>query len=109
MAQFAGPKCCQLSDLIKKEIVLENAKVYGKENFPYSEAAYYSSMLWFNQTEGKVYQAGKEIIQPTQVRVILTIVSAVKRREDAKLDSYIGWDRLMFHRNSLFFKRENVF
>ena len=32
----------------------ENAKVYGKEKFPYSEAAYYSSMLWHSQTEGKV-------------------------------------------------------
>ena len=32
----------------------ENAKVYGKGNFPYSEAAYYSSMLWHSQTEGKV-------------------------------------------------------
>ena len=32
----------------------ENAKVYGKEKFPYSEAAYYSSMLWHSQTKGKV-------------------------------------------------------
>jgi len=31
----------------------ENAKVYGKENFPYSEAAYYSSMLWHTQAEGE--------------------------------------------------------
>jgi len=54
----------------------ENAQVYGKENFPYSEAAFYSSMLWHNQTEGKV-------------GVILTIVSARDRTEDAKLDSYV--------------------
>ena len=28
--------------------------MFGKENFPYSEAAYFSSILWHNQTEGKV-------------------------------------------------------
>ena len=33
---------------------LENAKVYGKGKFPYSEAAYYSSKLWHTQSEGKV-------------------------------------------------------
>ena len=32
----------------------ENAKVYGKRNFPYSEAAFYSSKLWGTQSEGKV-------------------------------------------------------
>ena len=32
----------------------ENAKLFGKENFPYSEAAFFSSILWQNQTEGKV-------------------------------------------------------
>ena len=33
---------------------LENAKVYGKGNFAYFEAAYYSSMLWHTQSQGKV-------------------------------------------------------
>ena len=28
--------------------------MFGKENFPYSEAAFFSSILWQNQTEGKV-------------------------------------------------------
>ena len=32
----------------------ENAKVFGKANFPYFEAAYYSSMLWHTQAKGKV-------------------------------------------------------
>merc|ERR1719391_1094414 len=30
----------------------ENAKVFGKANFPYFEAAYYSSMLWHTQAKG---------------------------------------------------------
>ena len=33
---------------------LDSVKVYGKGNFPYSKAAFYASLLWHNQTEGKV-------------------------------------------------------
>ena len=65
--------------------------MYGKENFPYSEAAYYSSMLWHTQAEGKVvvHNVLLQCEPSNQVGVILTIVSARKRREDSKLDSYI--------------------
>ena len=44
---------------------LENAKVYGKGKFPYSEAAYYSSKLWHTQSEGKVVMQGSE--HPSQL------------------------------------------
>ena len=35
-------------------LLSENANVFGKGSFPYSEAAFYSSQLWHSQTGGKV-------------------------------------------------------
>jgi hypothetical protein len=32
----------------------ENAQVYGKEDFPYTEAAHYSALLWHSQAGGRV-------------------------------------------------------
>lgn len=54
----------------------ENFKGYGKKDFPYSVAAYYSALLWRNQTGHRV-------------SVLLTIVTELARGEDSSLDYYI--------------------